>query len=74
MKNRLKEFGSVSIHAEDESAAPGAADVAAIAGEAQDWLANAVGEIEQFVTDRPALALSAALVVGVFLGWLIKRR
>ena len=42
--------------------------------QAQDYLAEAGEFVKDFVTNRPALALGAALAAGVILGWLIKRR
>ena len=59
---------------DDPNSTSTVAGVAAIKGEAENWLANATGEIEEFVKHRPALAVAAALAAGVFLGWLIKRR
>jgi ElaB/YqjD/DUF883 family membrane-anchored ribosome-binding protein len=41
---------------------------------AQEYLAEAGAIAKKLVTDRPAVALGAALAVGVVLGWLIKRR
>jgi ElaB/YqjD/DUF883 family membrane-anchored ribosome-binding protein len=64
----------VSIHADDENSAPLAAGVAAITEEARNRLEVAARTIETMVTNRPALALGAALAAGVVLGWLIKRR
>ena len=64
----------MSIHAEAENGTSAVAAVAAITDEAQNWFSNAAGEVEDFVTNRPALALTAALAAGVLLGWLIKRR
>jgi ElaB/YqjD/DUF883 family membrane-anchored ribosome-binding protein len=72
MRNRLKEYESDLAHGENAKAI--GADVATITNEAQNWLANVAGEIEEFVTVRPAVALSAALALGVFVGWLLKRR
>jgi ElaB/YqjD/DUF883 family membrane-anchored ribosome-binding protein len=42
--------------------------------EAKNRLEFAARTIETMVTNRPALALGAALAAGVVLGWLIKRR
>jgi hypothetical protein len=42
--------------------------------QAQEFLAEAGELVKDVVTNRPVLALGAALVVGVLLGWLIKRR
>jgi hypothetical protein len=44
------------------------------ADEAHAWLEDAGEMLTNVVTNRPALALGAALAAGVFLGWLIKRR
>jgi hypothetical protein len=41
---------------------------------AQEYLAEAGAIAKNVVNNRPALALGAALAVGVVLGWLIKRR
>ena len=41
---------------------------------AQEYLAEAGEVVKDVVHNRPALALGAALAVGVILGWLIKRR
>jgi ElaB/YqjD/DUF883 family membrane-anchored ribosome-binding protein len=42
--------------------------------QANDYLAEAGEFVKDIVTNRPALALGAALAAGVILGWLIKRR
>jgi ElaB/YqjD/DUF883 family membrane-anchored ribosome-binding protein len=42
--------------------------------QAQEYLAEAGDIVKNFVNNRPAMALGAALAVGVVLGWLIKRR
>jgi hypothetical protein len=42
--------------------------------QAQEYLAQAGTIVKDLVTNRPALALGAALAAGVLLGWLIKRR
>jgi hypothetical protein len=40
----------------------------------QEYLAEAGAIAKNVMTNRPALALGAALAAGVVLGWLIKRR
>jgi len=45
-----------------------------IVAQAQEYLAEAGEVVKNLVTERPALALGAALAAGVVLGWLIKRR
>jgi ElaB/YqjD/DUF883 family membrane-anchored ribosome-binding protein len=45
-----------------------------IAQEAQERLREAGDIFKNAVTNRPVLALGAALAAGVCLGWLIKRR
>jgi ElaB/YqjD/DUF883 family membrane-anchored ribosome-binding protein len=45
-----------------------------IAGEARRRLAAAEEILKTAVTNRPILAVGAALAAGVILGWLIKRR
>jgi ElaB/YqjD/DUF883 family membrane-anchored ribosome-binding protein len=45
-----------------------------LALEAEGQLSGAAEFIKTVVTNRPVLALGAALAAGVFLGWLIKRR
>lgn len=42
--------------------------------QAQAYLAEAREIVKDVITNRPALALGAALAAGVVLGWLIKRR
>ncbi len=42
--------------------------------QAHDYLAEAGEFVKDIVTNRPAVALGAALAAGVILGWLIKRR
>ena len=42
--------------------------------QAQAYLAETGAFVKELVTNRPALALGAALAAGVILGWLIKRR
>lgn len=74
MRNRLSQYVPASIHAENENVDSAVAGLAAVTDEAQNWLASAAGEVEEFVTNRPVAALAAALAAGVFLGWLIKRR
>jgi ElaB/YqjD/DUF883 family membrane-anchored ribosome-binding protein len=71
---RITQDTPVSIQADEEKSSSLLAGVSAITGDAQDWLEDAAGKIENLVTNRPALALGAALAAGVFLGWLIKRR
>ncbi|HZW33635.1 MAG TPA: hypothetical protein VFF52_23140 [Isosphaeraceae bacterium] len=46
----------------------------AILAQAQEYLAEAREIVKDVMTNRPALALGAALAAGVVLGWLIKRR
>ena len=64
----------MSIAADSETSDALAAGVAAITDEAKNRLEAAANIVEMMVTNRPALALGAALAAGVFLGWLIKRR
>jgi hypothetical protein len=45
-----------------------------IAAEARQRLAEAEEILKTVVTNRPVLAVGAALAAGVILGWLIKRR
>jgi len=45
-----------------------------IFAQAQEYLAEAGEIVKDVITNRPALALGAALAAGVVLGWLIKRR
>jgi ElaB/YqjD/DUF883 family membrane-anchored ribosome-binding protein len=45
-----------------------------IAAEARRKLAEAEEILKDAVTNRPILAIGAALAAGVILGWLIKRR
>jgi ElaB/YqjD/DUF883 family membrane-anchored ribosome-binding protein len=45
-----------------------------IAAEARQRLAEAQEILKNVVTNRPLLAVGAALAAGVLLGWLIKRR
>ncbi len=45
-----------------------------IAAEARQRLAEAEEILKTVVTNRPLLAVGAALAAGVILGWLIKRR
>ena len=42
--------------------------------QAREYLAETGTFVKDLVTNRPALALGAALAAGVVLGWLIKRR
>jgi hypothetical protein len=74
MMNRLGQYDPISPRADDANSTSMVPGVAAITDEAQNWLANTTGEIEDFVKNRPVLAVAAALAAGVFLGWLIKRR
>jgi ElaB/YqjD/DUF883 family membrane-anchored ribosome-binding protein len=46
----------------------------AVLDQAHHYLAETGEFVKDLVTNRPALALGAALAVGVILGWLIKRR
>jgi ElaB/YqjD/DUF883 family membrane-anchored ribosome-binding protein len=64
----------VSIHAASENSAALATGVAAMTDEAKNQLQDAAKMIQTIVTNRPALALGAALTAGVLLGCLIKRR
>jgi ElaB/YqjD/DUF883 family membrane-anchored ribosome-binding protein len=45
-----------------------------IAAEARQRLAQAEEILKTAITNRPILAVGAALAAGVILGWLIKRR
>jgi ElaB/YqjD/DUF883 family membrane-anchored ribosome-binding protein len=45
-----------------------------VLAQAQEYLAEAGEIVKDVIHNRPALALGAALAVGVILGWLIKRR
>ena len=63
-----------SIHAGGEESSFFGAGVSGITDEAQARLKDAGDMLTNVVTNRPALALGTALAVGVFLGWLIKRR
>jgi ElaB/YqjD/DUF883 family membrane-anchored ribosome-binding protein len=49
-------------------------DAGEMAAEARRRLAEADEILKIAITNRPALAIGAALAVGVILGWLIKRR
>jgi ElaB/YqjD/DUF883 family membrane-anchored ribosome-binding protein len=41
---------------------------------ARDTLASGAERFKRFVAEQPATALGAGIGLGVFLGWLIKRR
>jgi len=43
-------------------------------GNTQQQMASAMNQATNWVTKHPELALTAAAVTGVILGWLIKRR
>jgi hypothetical protein len=59
-------------HSSTPSSEPGGAgEILALA---QEYLAEAREIAKDVITNRPALALGAALAAGVVLGWLIKRR
>jgi ElaB/YqjD/DUF883 family membrane-anchored ribosome-binding protein len=45
-----------------------------LAAQAREYLSEAAEVVKDVITNRPALALGAALATGVLLGWLIKRR
>ena len=63
-----------SIHADgEESSFPGTG-VSEITDLAQARFKDAGDMLNTVIINRPALALGTALAVGVFLGWLIKRR
>ena len=65
----------ISIARENESSqASGSGNGGEILVQAQEYLAEAGEIVKNLVNERPALALGAALAVGVVLGWLIKRR
>jgi ElaB/YqjD/DUF883 family membrane-anchored ribosome-binding protein len=59
-------------HSSSQSSDRGAAGE--IAAQAEEYLAEAGNMFKDVITNRPALALGAALAAGVLLGWLIKRR
>jgi hypothetical protein len=63
----------VSIHADSENSAAWAG-IAAMTDDAKNQLQDTAKMIQTIVTNRPALALGAALTAGVLLGCLIKRR
>jgi ElaB/YqjD/DUF883 family membrane-anchored ribosome-binding protein len=63
-----------SIHANGEESSFFGAGVSQMTDEAQARLKDAGDIVKTMITNRPALALGAALAAGVFLGWLIKRR
>jgi hypothetical protein len=57
-----------------ENATPLGVSAGEIAAEARRRLAEAEAILKTVVTNRPLLAVGAALAAGVILGWLIKRR
>jgi ElaB/YqjD/DUF883 family membrane-anchored ribosome-binding protein len=57
-----------------ESVYPLIGSAGEIAAEARERLAEAEEFVKTVVTNRPLLAIGAALAAGVILGWLIKRR
>ncbi len=62
-----------------ESAAAGTADsfaetAADYAATAREKLFEGKDMVKEFISSKPAAALGIALGVGVFLGWMIKRR
>jgi ElaB/YqjD/DUF883 family membrane-anchored ribosome-binding protein len=57
-----------------ESVSPLVSGAGEIAAEARRRLAEAEEILKDVVTNRPILAVGAALAAGVILGWLIKRR
>ncbi len=63
-----------SIHGNGEESSFFGAGISEITDEAQARLKDAGDMLKTVITNRPALALGTALAVGVFLGWLIKRR
>jgi ElaB/YqjD/DUF883 family membrane-anchored ribosome-binding protein len=63
-----------SIRADETKLSFFGAGVSDITGEAEARLKDAGDMLTNVITNRPALALGTALAVGVFLGWLIKRR
>ena len=60
-----------SVNDPDAGLLGGAGEIAA---EARQRMAEAEEILRTAVTDRPLLAVGAALAAGVLLGWLIKRR
>jgi hypothetical protein len=73
MKLLSQEHGNSSeANTGDFSSLPaGASD---IAREVEERLAKVGAIVKSVITNRPVLALGAALAAGVFLGWMIKRR
>jgi len=63
---------SIARNQTSQSSDQGAAG--GVLGQAQEYLAEAGEVVKDVINNRPALALGAALVAGVILGWLIKRR
>jgi len=57
-----------------ENVTPLGGSAGEIAAEARQRLAEAEAILKTVVTNRPVLAVGAALAAGVILGWLIKRR
>lgn len=69
-ENRFSEMGSLTPE-QIEEARQRAVELGRNAqAQAQQWLKY----LETKVVQNPAASLGAALAVGVFLGWLIKRR
>jgi len=65
----------ISIARDPASARSGDRDGGgAMFAQAREYLAETGEFVKDLVTNRPALALGAALAAGVILGWLIKRR
>ncbi len=48
-----------------------ALDVAAVA---RERFSEGTGRAREFISEKPAMALGIAFGMGIFLGWLIKRR
>jgi ElaB/YqjD/DUF883 family membrane-anchored ribosome-binding protein len=65
---------SVTSTSAGESVNPLIGSAGEIAAEARERLAEAEEFVKTVVTNRPLLAIGAALAAGVILGWLIKRR
>jgi ElaB/YqjD/DUF883 family membrane-anchored ribosome-binding protein len=63
MKNRLLEIFSSPAAGDGRERREHAIDTERLRSAAEEWIAK-----------NPAVALGAALTVGVFLGWLVKRK
>lgn len=70
MKNRIPDYLTAASR-ESEPSPPALQD---LRNSAQKRIAAGIGQVKTYVQEHPGTGIGTAFCIGIFLGWIIKRR